>query len=199
MIDSRTKYHQYLDEDQKALQIETAGTLRKVYRLISPDYIWVFQKTLRKLEYYHNCKNHGLYKLYCLYLRYKFKKISLKLGFSIPINVIGPGLAIVHYGTIVINGNAKIGKNCRMHACVNIGASGGEKEAPQLGDNIYLAPGAKIYGNIKIASNCAIGANAVVNKSFDEEGIFIAGNPAVKIKEIDIKKIIKHLKPIDES
>lgn len=193
MIDTKTKYQHYKDEDRIALQIGTLSVSDKLRYFISPNYIWSFQKTLRKLEYYNNCKNYGLYKVYNYYLRYKYKKISLKLGFSIPINVFGPGLAIVHYGTIVVNENAKIGKNCRMHACVNIGASGGTKEAPQLGDNIYIAPGAKIYGNIKIANNIAIGANAVVNKSFDNEGVFITGNPATEIKAIDIKRIIKHI------
>ena len=80
-----------------------------------------------------------------------------------------------------------------MHACVNIGASNGEKEAPQFGDNVYIAPGAKIFGNITIASNTAIGANAVVNKSFLEENTIIAGIPAKVIGEVDIKRIIKHL------
>ena len=115
------------------------------------------------------------------------------MGFSIPINVFRPGLAIVHYCTILINSSAKVGDNCRIHACVNIGASGGEKEASQLGDNIYIAPGAKIYGNIKIANNTAIGANAVVNKTFEDESILLVGIPAKKIKEIDIKRIIKHI------
>lgn len=193
MIQSKLDYVFYKTEDKKALGIATDGIAAKIVNIISPNPIWTFQKTLRKLEYHHNCKNQGIYKIYYFYLKYKFKKISIKLGFSIPINVFGPGLSIVHYGTIVVNNKAKVGKNCRMHACVNIGASGGEKEAPQLGDNIYIAPGAKIYGNIKIADNCAIGANAVVNKSFDDESIFIAGNPAMKIKEIDVKKIIKHI------
>ena len=157
------------------------------------QYIWKFQKALRKVEYYINCKNNGLNKIYIYYLRYKLKNISIKLGLTIPPNVFGPGLAIVHYGTIVINSAVRIGENCRIHACVNIGASGGSVEAPQIGNNVYIAPGAKIYGNIKIANNIAIGANATVGKSFEEDSILIAGNPAKKIKEIDIKKIIKHL------
>jgi serine O-acetyltransferase len=76
---------------------------------------------------------------------------------------------------------------------VNIGASGGEVQGPILGDNVYIAPGAKIYGNIKIPSNTAIGANAVVNKSFEKENTIIAGVPAKVIGEVDIKKIIKHI------
>ncbi|MFP4846805.1 serine O-acetyltransferase [Winogradskyella sp. PE311] len=193
MIKSKKDYHNYLSRDKIALGINNNSNSEKIKRLISPNYIWIFQKRMRKLEYYTNCRSNLLSKVYTLYLKYLYKKISLKLGFSIPINIFGPGLSIVHYGTIVINSRATIGSNCRMHACVNIGASGGQIEAPILGDNIYIAPGAKIYGNIKICNNTAIGANAVVNKSFEEENTFIAGNPAKKIKEIDIKKIIKHI------
>jgi serine O-acetyltransferase len=46
---------------------------------------------------------------------------------------------------------------------------------------VYIGPGVKIYGPIEIADNIAIGANSVVNRSFIESGITIAGNPARKI------------------
>ena len=162
MIQSKQDYKHYISEDKRALGLCNQNINGKILNFISPNPIWTFQKRLRKLEYYNNCKNNGFNKIYYLYLKYKFKKNSIKLGFSIPINVFGPGLSIVHYGTIVINSATKVGSNCRMHACVNIGASGGQKEAPQIGDNVYIAPGAKIYGNISIANNTAIGANAVI-------------------------------------
>ncbi|WP_299782664.1 serine acetyltransferase [uncultured Formosa sp.] len=193
MIKNKQTYIAYLEADKTALGIPDLSLISLLINFISPNQIWKFQKTLRKLEYYNNCKKGGLNKIIYMYLRFKFKRISLKLGFSIPINVFGPGLAIVHYGTIVINSNTKVGKNCRIHACTNIGASGGSKKAPILGDNVYIAPGAKIYGDIQIADNIAIGANAVVHKSFIQEGIMIAGNPAKEIKKIDISKIIKHI------
>lgn len=193
MIRSKKDYLNYLDQDKNALGIGNQTLKNQLISFISPNPIWTFQKTMRTLEYYINCKNYSIYKIYIYYLRYKFKSISIKLNFSIPTNVFGPGLSIVHYGTIVINQASKIGANCRLHACVNIGASGGEQEAPQIGDNVYIAPGAKIYGNITIANNTAIGANAVVNKSFDKEHTMIAGVPAKVIGEIDIKKIIKHI------
>ena len=79
-----------------------------------------------------------------------------------------------------------------MHACVNIGASGGEIQGPILGDNVYIAPGAKIFGNIRIPNNTAIGANSVVNKSFEKEHTIIAGIPAKELGGIDIKKLIRH-------
>ena len=193
MIKSKTDYKYYLNRDRVALNVKTKTFESKIISLISPNPIYTFQRRMRKLEYYTNCKNKGVYKLYIAYLKFKFKKSSIKLGFSIPINVFGPGLSIVHYGTIVINKATQIGANCRMHACVNIGASGGKPEAPQLGDNIYIAPGAKIYGDISIANNTAIGANAVVNKSFEKENTIIAGIPAKVIGDVDIHQIIKHL------
>ena len=49
---------------------------------------------------------------------------------------------------------------------------------PNIGDNVYIGPGAKIYGQIQIGSNCTIGANAVVTKSFERSGSLIAGVPA---------------------
>ncbi|WP_426430417.1 serine O-acetyltransferase [Winogradskyella sp. HB-48] len=193
MIKSKADYKYYIERDRIALNVKSNTLKSKVIGVISPNPIYTFQKRMRKLEFYTNCKNKGLNKLYVAYLKYKFKKISIKLGFSIPINVFGPGLSIVHYGTIVINKATKVGANCRMHACVNIGASGGNPQAPQLGDNIYIAPGAKIYGDISIASNTAIGANAVVNKSFEKENTVIAGIPAKVIGDVDISQIIKHL------
>jgi len=193
MIRSKAHYYNYLEQDKKALGIRTNDLEKKIIRYFSPNPIYIFQKRMRKLEYYTNCKNNVIYKPYVMYLRYKFKKISIRLGFSIPINVFGPGLSIVHYGTIVINSATKVGSNCRLHACVNIGASGGERGAPQIGDNVYIAPGAKIFGKLKIASNIAIGTNAVVNKSFEEENIVLGGIPAKIIGNVEIKKIIKHI------
>ena len=114
------------------------------------------------------------------------------LNFSIPINVFGPGLSIAHYGTIVVNQNSKIGKNCRIHENVTIGSTGGEELAPQIGNNVFIGTGAKIIGNIEIADNIAIGANSLVNKSFTEPGITIAGNPAKKISNNSSKMFINN-------
>jgi serine O-acetyltransferase len=125
------------------------------------------------------------------YLKYKH---ALKLGFSIPENVADEGLQLPHYGTIIINKNARLGKHCRIHACVNIGASGGSLKGPQIGDYVYFAPGAKVYGDIQIASRIAIAANAAVGKSFLTSDKLIGGIPAKEITDIDIHKIIKTYK-----
>jgi serine acetyltransferase len=59
----------------------------------------------------------------------------------------------------------------------------GSQKSPQIGDNVYIGPGAVLYGDITIADNCFIGANAVVNKSVTEEYSVIAGVPAKVIRK----------------
>ena len=73
----------------------------------------------------------------------------------------------------------RIGANCRIHACTNIGTSAGASgEAPVIGDNCYIGPVAKLVEKIVLGNNIAIGANAVVNKSFDMDDITLGGIPA---------------------
>jgi serine O-acetyltransferase len=80
-----------------------------------------------------------------------------------------------------VNGGAKIGANCRIHPDVVIGAGASYRyKALKIGDNVFIGPGAKIFGDITIADGIAIDANAVVNKSFLETNITIAGVPAKK-------------------
>ena len=151
------------------------------------DEIWKFQLLLRKTEYFHNL--HGIYRLLCypLYVVTKFRlhHCKLKLGFSIPLNVFGPGLTIPHYGTIVVANKAVIGKNCRIHEGVTIGATNGNSGAAYIGDNVFLGSGAKIIGEVTIADNVAIAANAVVVKSIEEPGTTWGGIPARKISNND--------------
>ncbi len=190
MIKSKEDYLLYVESDRIAMGIPRRSVIIDDWLILHP--IWYFIRKLRQLEYYKNCKIQKsiIYKIYYYFLKFRFRKLSIRLGFSIPENVFGPGLCIPHYGTIVINSKARVGKNCKIHVCVNIGASGGQSLAPVLGDNIYIAPGVKIFGNIQLANNIAIGANSTVNKSFEEENILIAGSPAKRIKEMDVSGLI---------
>lgn len=141
---------------------------------------------LRKAEYHIN----NGHRLRAAYYRYRLLKLGMKLGWSIDPNTFGPGMCIVHYGTVVVNPNARIGKYARIHAGVNIGANAGEQDAPEIGDYVYLGPGAKVFGNITIASNVAIAANAVVNKSCLEEGVTLGGIPAKVISHKGTERMI---------
>ena len=175
MIYNKSDLKNYLYCDKIALGIE-----KKTPSLFG-DEIWKFEILLRKLEYYTNCCNTMVGKIKKIIYKYKFHKASVKLNFSIPLNVFGPGLSIAHYGTIVVNGTAKIGKKCRLQEGVCIGATNGMTESPIIGDNCFIGTGAKLIGNITIGNDIAIGANSVVNKSFKEDKITIAGVPARKI------------------
>lgn len=192
MISSYKEYLLYIEKDRYSKFGTNKWTIsHRIKNWFLPDQVWKFQKKLRKLEYLHNCKTGVLFRIYRYFVFRSFQRLSVKLGFSIPINVFGPGLAIVHYGTIVINPSTRVGANCRIHTCVNIGTEAGFSDrAPVIGDNCYIGPGAKIFGNIKLGNGIAVGANAVVNKSFLEDGITIAGVPANKIGLVDTSKFI---------
>lgn len=173
MIRSKADLRFYMEADRIAL-----GITRKRPRLFG-DEIWKFQRLLRLLEFLTNTKRTWVGKAFYCVVKFRFHYVSIRLGFTIPCNVCGPGLSIAHLGTIVINENAKIGNNCRVHVCVNVGtAAGRPAEAPTIGNNIYIGPGVKLFGKIEISDDIAIGANAVVNKSFLTPGITIAGIPA---------------------
>jgi len=176
MIKSKKDYLYYLEADKIALGIK--GTWTDFFM----NDIWKFEQLLRKLEFYNNCKTSFFWKIYILFLKIRFHSISTRLCFTIPPNVFGPGLSIGHRGTLVVNGFAKVGSNCRIHNCVYIATNAGYTDnAPKIGNNVYIGPGVKIFGPIEIADNIAIGANSVVTKSFLEPGITIAGIPAKKI------------------
>lgn len=190
MIKTRKEYKECLDCDLKASQIYNVGFIKKFY-----DPRFKFHKSLRCTEYYYNRKQNIIIKIIKKLLYIRHMRLCTKYGWTIPINVFGPGLAIVHIGTIVVSGKAKVGKNCRIHVCTNIGnsISHGEEGTPILGDNVYIGPGSKIFGPIIIGDNTAIGANSVVNKSFEQGNCTIAGVPAKKISDKNsLEYIVKY-------
>ncbi|HEY0651876.1 MAG TPA: serine acetyltransferase [Chryseosolibacter sp.] len=185
MIKSKQDYKRFLLAEQNSKSTNFFVLYWK--NLFAPTL--QFLLLLRTCEYLKNRR--GMYKLLYPIVKYLKYRKGLSLGFSIPENVADEGLQLPHYGTIVIHPRARLGKFCRVHVCVNIGASAGGSEAPQLGDYVYVAPGVKIYGDIKIANKVVIAANAAVSASFVNEGVMIGGIPAKELKQIDITNIIK--------
>lgn len=187
MIKSKADLYYYLESDLKNMggQKHSYGVKEWLYGLLYPNYILHFLILLRKYEYWLNVGRFTgvLGKIQYEYYKYRFTKLSLKLGFTIYPNSFGPGLSIAHYGTIIVNPNAKIGANCRLHCGVNIGASAGNPEAPKIGDNVYIGPGAILFGNIEIGDNITIGANATVNKDCLKPNVVLAGTPAKIVKD----------------
>lgn len=113
-----------------------------------------------------------------------FRKRSERVWHTVIAGDIAGGLCVGHAeaGGIVINGACKIGKNCNIHHGVTIGAKhralgAGKTGAPEIGDNVYIGPGAKVIGGIKIGNNVAIGANAVVVHDVPDNAV-VGGVPA---------------------
>ena len=181
MIQSRKELKEYIAQDRRMNKIPSSFIKRWLHNIVFPNSIWRFLEILRYAEFYNNVDSILGFFLKNYY-KIKLKRISANLGFDIPVNTCGPGLSIPHIGPIIINSQAEIGKNCRIHACVNIGASGGSIKAPKIGDNVYIGPSAVIFGDIKIADNCTIGANSTVNKSVEISNSVIVGTPAHIIK-----------------
>lgn len=178
MIKTRKDLKRYLEMDYYALG-------RKPTLFSYKNEIPHFQKALRYHEYYYNNRKKSfLHWFMCMVWGYRHHCLGVKLGFEIPVNVFDAGLRINHYGLIIVNEHARIGKYCDIHQGVNIGMSGNfQDDVPFIGDNVWIGPGAKIYGKITIADECQIGANAVVNKTFEDKGITIAGVPAKKVSD----------------
>jgi serine O-acetyltransferase len=114
------------------------------------------------------------------------------LGISIPPGVFGRGLSIAHYGSIVVNDKARVGKYCRIHCATNIGESAGG--APTIGDYVYIGPGAVIYGGITLGNEIAVGANAVVGKGFIGPAT-LGGVPARVISSEGSQKVMPDWMP----
>ena len=121
MIKTKSDLREYLASDKQALG--------KQYRRPRwNDDIWKFERALRFHEYYFNNKAKNiLNSMLCRYWAWRHHKLGVELGFTIPVNTCGRGLRLSHYGSIVINGNAKLGCFCDIHSCVNIGQKGGGK------------------------------------------------------------------------
>lgn len=170
MIDTPDKLRHFLIAEKNIYFPE--GGKRLPFGLREKDILYGYIYYLRHAEYYHNTGKKIREYFYQVLLR----RMEMKYAIHIGINTCDEGLSIAHVGPVIIHGKCKIGKNLRINVGVNIGANGGEP--PKLGDNIYIGPGAKIFGDITIANGCKVGANAVVNKSCLEEDCVLVGVPA---------------------
>lgn len=177
MINSKQDLRYYMECDRVSLRI---GDSKKRPGLIG-NFIWKYEIFLRKAEYHTNCS--GRRSLRRMYYLFRYRRLGLKLGFSIPLNAVGPGLSLAHPGTVIINSKSKIGCNCRIQTGVTLGTTNGSVEAPVIGDNVFLGEGCKIIGNLSVADDVCIGANAVVVKSITEAGTTWGGVPAKKISD----------------
>lgn len=112
--------------------------------------------------------------------RLMLRRCRYKYGISIAFTTrIGPGFYIGHFGGIVVNDAAVIGRNCNISHGVTIGQvnRGRSMGVPTLGDDVYIGPGAKVLGGIRVGNRVAIGANAVVTHDVPDDAV-VVGIPA---------------------
>lgn len=108
------------------------------------------------------------------------KIVEITTGIKIPFSTkIGRGLYICHFGEIIFSPKVVLGEFCNISQGVTIGEAGRsfEQYAPIIGDRVYIAPGAKIFGRITIGNDVAIGANAVVTVDLPDKAVAV-GVPA---------------------
>lgn len=96
MITSKEDYKRYVAQDMKALGAKTRHPLiqtdNSMIWLVDP--VARYQRLLRRLEYWENRRTSPGWLPLKVLLRWRFQRKSAQLGFSIPLNVCGPGLCI---------------------------------------------------------------------------------------------------------
>jgi serine O-acetyltransferase len=102
-------------------------------------------------------------------------------GISIPLRTqIGGGLQMPHTNGIVINVRAKIGCNCDIYQQVTIGELKGGY--PEVGNGVFIGPGAKILGAVRIGDGAQIGANALVITDVPSGGLAVAAPAEIRVR-----------------
>lgn len=103
-----------------------------------------------------------------------------------PEATIGKGSFLSYGGVgVIIHKDSIIGENCTICQQVTIGGGNSRRPGvPVIGNNVYIAKGAIVFGGITIGDNATIGANAVVNIDVPANGV-AAGVPAkiLRIKQ----------------
>jgi len=165
------------------------------YSILQKDFYRESGKYLSHFQILKKCFSPNLHYIYWLRNAQKYPKSSLtgqfyrlilrhyqiKYGFQIYAETeIGEGFYLGHWGALVINPKAKIGKNCNIAQGVTIAqANRGRNEGvPVIGNEVWIGPNAVIVGKITIGNNVLIAPNAYVNTDIPDNSIAL-GNPAV--------------------
>ncbi len=170
----------YLKEDLRRYFRRKNGLVAKLKTTILTQGIWAIV-IFRLGSWCHNRKHkHFLVKSIMPFLTVLQKLTEIATGIVLPFTAkIGKGLYIGHFGSIIVSQKAVIGEYCNISHENTIGQAGrgGKQYAPVIGDRVYIGPGAKLFGKIRIGNDVAVGANAVVSKDVPDNAVVI-GNPS---------------------
>ena len=157
---------------------------KDLYRFYGDEGESLFRKMLRPPELRYisllrkasGCKFRPLK----LYYTVKLKLLSYKTMIQIPARTeIGEGFYIGHSGRLIINPEAKLGKNMNVSTGVVIGAEnrGERKGAPTFDGNCWIGANSVIVGNVHIGEDVLIAPLTFVNTDVPPHSVVI-GNPA---------------------
>ena len=158
---------------------EGESLTKRLLRPVELKYIALFRKAKA-------CK----FKPLRLYYEVKLKLMSYKTHIQIPARTeIGEGFYIGHSGRVIINPEAKIGKNVNVATGVTIGYEnrGARKGAPTLKGNCWVGTNSVIVGNVTIEEDVLIAPLTFVNFDVPAHSIVI-GNPAKIIQKENATK-----------
>ena len=142
---------------------------------------------LRLAEYYGKSSSNILRMILGGFHMYMNRYYGRKTGFQIPRYTCAFGLRIHHWGAIIINKDAKIGRNCDIYPGVVIGITSGNK-VPVIGSNCFIGSGAKVFGNITVGDDVLIAPNAVVTKNIPDN--VVVGGYLQKLSNINNNVVI---------
>jgi serine O-acetyltransferase len=100
---------------------------------------------------------------------------------------VGPGLVLYHPTGVVIGPSCRVGARATIMQGVTLGSDevteGAERAAsPVVGDDVFIGPGATLFGPLVLGDRVRVGANSVVTSSFGSD-VVIAGAPARVLRE----------------
>lgn len=142
---------------------------RRMLRPPELRYIALFRKA-------NTCR----FRLLRLYYTVRLKLLSYKTQIQIPARTeIGEGFYIGHSGRVIVNPEAKLGKNMNVSTGVVIGVEnrGARKGAPTFDGYCWIGANAVIVGKVHIGEDVLIAPLAYVNFDVPPHSIVI-GNPA---------------------
>ena len=148
---------------------EGESLAKRLLRPVELKYLALFRKT-----------NASRFMPLKLYYTLKLKLMSNKTYIQIPARTeIDEGFYIGHSGRVIINPEAKIGKNVNIATGVTIGYEnrGERKGAPTIEGNCWIGTNSVIVGKVKIEEDVLIAPLTFVNFDVPAHSIVI-GNPA---------------------
>jgi serine O-acetyltransferase len=96
---------------------------------------------------------------------------------------IGKGSRFAYGGIgVVLHAKCQIGNHTLIGQNITIGGTFGS-DVPTVGHNVFIGPGVRILGGIRVGNNVVLGANAVVLKDVPDNCI-AAGVPARVLRTI---------------